>query len=165
MTKRAEPPYIAVVGPSEAAEDICVTAEAVGTLLAEAGAVVVTGGLGGVMAAASRGAKSAGGSTLGLLPGRDRADANAWVDVVVPTGLGEGRNALVVRIADAVIAVGGSWGTLSETALAARTGTPVVTIRGWQVRDPTGAEPPRGPLEVRTAAEAVLAALAGARVP
>ena len=120
---------VAVVGPGESAtvEDEQ-AAEDVGRLLASRGVTVVTGGLGGVMAAASRGAASAGGLVVGILPGSDRADANRWVDVALPTGLGELRNGLVVRAADALIAVGGSLGTLSEVALALRTGKRVVGV-------------------------------------
>ena len=104
-----------------------------GRLLAEAGAVVVTGGLGGVMEAASKGARGAGGRTVGILPGLDRRAANAYVDVAVPTGMGEARNALVVRAADALIAIGGGWGTLSEIALASKVGKPVVGIGSWDL--------------------------------
>jgi uncharacterized protein (TIGR00725 family) len=103
-------------------------AEAVGRALASRGAVVVCGGLGGVMEAACRGAKDAGGTTLGILPGLDRREANEWVDVAVSTGLGEARNALVVRAADSLVAVGGGYGTLSEVALAIKTGKPVVGL-------------------------------------
>lgn len=111
-------------------------AEGVGRELARRGAVVVTGGLGGAMAAASRGAKAEGGTTLGILPGEDRDDANPWVDVAVATGLGEGRNVVLVRTVDAVVAVAGEFGTLSEIALALRTGTPVVGLGTWElVRD------------------------------
>lgn len=130
--------YVAVVGPGETAtDDDVAAAREVGRLLAEAGAVVLTGGLGGVMAAATAGAASAGGLTLALLPGTDRSVSSAAV--VIPTGLGEMRNALLVRAADAVIAVGGSWGTLSEVALAQRTGVPVVCLGGWQLSAATGA--------------------------
>jgi uncharacterized protein (TIGR00725 family) len=108
-------------------------AEDVGRLLAIHGASVVCGGLGGVMEAACRGAKSAGGTTIGILPGLDRGEANAWVDVAIPTGLGEARNALVVRAADVVIAIGGEFGTLSEIALALKTGKPVVGIDTWEL--------------------------------
>jgi len=108
-------------------------AEEVGRLLARAGAVVVSGGLGGVMEAASRGAKSAGGTTVGILPGCERSEANAWVDVAVPTGLGEARNALVVRAADVLIAIRGEYGTLSEIALALKTGKPVVGLETWEL--------------------------------
>lgn len=124
---------MAVVGPSDSTAGDDERAEAVGRLLGEAGAVVVCGGLGGVMAAACRGAAGAGGTTLGLLPGGDRADANPWVALAVPTGLGEARNALVVRAADAVVAVSGGYGTLSEVALALRLGRPVVGIDTWDV--------------------------------
>ena len=126
--------YVAVVGPSAPGDPVLLElAEETGRLLAERGHVVVTGGLGGVMAAAARGASSAAGTTLALLPGHDRADAAPGNTVVVPTGLGEMRNALVVRTADVVVAVGGSWGTLSEVALALRTGVPVLALRGWDL--------------------------------
>ena len=109
-------------------------AEEVGRLLAERGCVVVTGGLGEVMAAASRGAKSAGGTTVGILPGKDRSDANEWVDHAVVTGLGHMRNFSVAASSDAVIAVGGSWGTLSEIAFAKLLGRPVVILEpGWEL--------------------------------
>lgn len=129
---------IAVVGGSDASDQVIAVAEAVGAALASAGATVVCGGLGGAMAAACRGAKSAGGSTVGFLPGRDPSTANPWVDVVIPTGLGEARNALVVRSAGAVIAVGGGYGTLSEIALALRAGTPVIGIGTWSLNRPDG---------------------------
>ena len=128
-----EPSYIAVVGAGEADAGQRAAAEEVGRLLAEAGAVVVTGGLGGVMEAASKGAREAGGTTLGLLPGADRREGNRWLTVAVPTGMGEMRNALVVRAADGVIAVGGAWGTLSEIAFARKTGTPVVALQSWDL--------------------------------
>lgn len=124
---------IAVVGGSEPTDAELADAEVIGAELAAAGAVVVCGGLGGVMEAACRGAKSAGGTTVGILPGTDVAAANRWVDVAVPTGMGEGRNVLVVRSAAAVIAVGGGYGTLSEIALALRAGTPVVGLRTWSL--------------------------------
>lgn len=122
------PPRIAVVGPSAAGDDLLAAAEECGSLLARAGAVVITGGRGGVMAAASRGAARAGGLTIGLLPGHDAGEANDWVAVPVATGLGEARNALVVAAAQGVLAVGLSWGTLSEVSLAMATGKPVVAI-------------------------------------
>ncbi|MEA2398666.1 MAG: hypothetical protein QOK25_2222 [Thermoleophilaceae bacterium] len=108
-------------------------AERVGRGLAERGVVVVCGGRGGVMEAACRGAKAAGGTTLGILPGPDRAEANPFVDVAVATGLGEARNALVVRACDALIAVGGEWGTLSEIALARAAGKRVVGLGTWEL--------------------------------
>jgi uncharacterized protein (TIGR00725 family) len=129
----AQRPYVAVVGPGAASPDETEAAEAVGRCLAEAGATVVCGGLGGVMAAACRGAAARGGLTVGILPGADRAAANRWVAVALPTGLGELRNGLVVRAADAVIAIGGAYGTLSEVALALKTGVPVVGLGTWAI--------------------------------
>jgi uncharacterized protein (TIGR00725 family) len=130
---------IAVVGPGEnAPEGVCALAYEVGLLLARGGFVVVNGGLGGVMEAAARGASEGGGVVVGLLPGDYRADANPHLTVAIPTGLGQARNALVVAAADAVIAVGGSWGTLSEIALARRGPKPVVCLRGWRLTDDDG---------------------------
>jgi uncharacterized protein (TIGR00725 family) len=146
----SERPYVGVVGPGHASAEEAGTAEAVGRLLAERGAVVICGGLGGVMEAACRGAREAGGTTVGILPGTDRAAANAFVDVAVATGLGEARNALVVRASDALIAVGGAYGTLSEIALALKTGKRVVGIGSWEI---DGVEPASGP---RQAVEAAL---------
>src|SRR4051794_33679771 len=126
--------WIAIAGPGEAAPWEIEAAEEAGAAIAEAGAGLVCGGLGGVMEAACRGARSRGGLTVGLLPGLDRGDANGWVLVSLPTGLGEARNALVVRAADALVAIGGGWGTLSELALAMKTGRPVVGIATWEMR-------------------------------
>jgi len=125
--------YVAVVGPGEATADEVATAVAVGAGLARRGATVVTGGRGGVMAAACRGAVESGGTTVGILPGASREEANQWVTVAIPTGLGELRNGLVVRSADVVIAVGGAYGTLSEIALALKTGTPVIGVGSWEI--------------------------------
>jgi len=109
-------------------------AEEVGRLLAERGCTVVTGGLGEVMAAAARGAKKAGGTTIGILPGESRSDANEWIDHTVVTGIGHARNLAVVASGDVVVAVGGSWGTLAEIGFARRLGRPVVILEpGWQV--------------------------------
>lgn len=126
--------YVAVVGPGEATPAEEETAEAVGRLLAEHGAILVCGGLGGVMAAACRGALKAGGLTVGLLPGHDRTAGNEWLSVAIPTGLGELRNGLVVRAADALISVGGGYGTLSEVALALKAGKPVTGLGGWDIK-------------------------------
>jgi uncharacterized protein (TIGR00725 family) len=116
-------------------------AEEVGRLLGERGAVVVTGGLDEVMAAAARGAKSAGGTTIGILPGESRRDANRWIDHVVATGIGHARNLAVVASGDAVIAVGGSWGTLAEIGFARRLGRPVVVLEpGWEIEGVERAE-------------------------
>jgi uncharacterized protein (TIGR00725 family) len=118
-------------------------AEEVGRLLAEGGCVVVTGGLGEVMAAAHRGAKGAGGVTVAILPGERRDDANAWADHVVVTGVGHARNLAVAASGDAVIAVGGSWGTLAEIAFAMRLGRPVVVLDGPPVEGVPRAASPR----------------------
>jgi len=116
---------VAVIGSGREHE---ARAEEVGQLLAERGCIVVTGGGGEVMAAASRGAKAAGGTTIGILPGERRDEANEWVDHVVVTGIGHARNLAVVASGDAVIAVGGSWGTLAEIAFASRLGRKVVIL-------------------------------------
>jgi uncharacterized protein (TIGR00725 family) len=108
-------------------------AERVGAGLAAAGAIVITGGGSGVMEGASRGAAQAGGLVVGILPGGDRAGANPWVGVALPTGLGELRNGLIVRSADALVAVGGAYGTLSEIALALTAGVPVVGLDTWAI--------------------------------
>jgi uncharacterized protein (TIGR00725 family) len=120
----------------------------VGRLVAERGAVVVCGGLGGAMESACRGAKQAGGLTVGLLPGSDRSEANAFVDVALPTGLGEARNALVVGAADVVIAVGRGYGTLSEIALALKAGKPVVGLDTWNVEGVAPADGPEAAVSV-----------------
>jgi uncharacterized protein (TIGR00725 family) len=131
------PAYVAVVGPS-APDDPAVldAARTAGRLLAERGYVVVTGGLGGVMAAAAAGVSDAGGTAVALLPDESRESASPGHTVVIPTGMGEMRNALLVRIVDAVVAVGGGWGTLSEIALAARTGVPVLAVGSWDLPGP-----------------------------
>jgi uncharacterized protein (TIGR00725 family) len=144
-------PYIAVVGAGDATEQLEWAAEEVGAGLAEAGAVVVTGGLGGVMEAACRGAKSRRGPTLGILPGTDRGAANGWVDIAVPTGMGEMRNALIVRSADALVAIGGGPGTLSEIALALKGGKPVVGLASWDIEGMVAVE------DAATAVERVIA--------
>ena len=131
------PTYVAVVGPaSPERPDTTDAAHEAGRLLAERGFVVVTGGLGGVMAAAAAGAHEAGGTAVALLPGARREEASPGHTVVIPTGMGEMRNALVVRSADAVLAIGGAWGTLSEIALAARTGVPVFAVGSWDLPGP-----------------------------
>ena len=140
---------VSVIGSGREHES---AAEAVGRLLAERGCVVVTGGLDEVMAAAHRGAKAAGGTTIAILPGERRDDANPWADHVVVTGIGHARNLAVAASGDAVIAVGGSWGTLAEIAFAVRLGRPVVVLDGPSVE---------GVPRASTPTEAVEAALAG----
>ncbi|MFN2589966.1 MAG: TIGR00725 family protein [Actinomycetota bacterium] len=149
--------YVAVIGPDPAPPEAAAACEEIGRLLAEAGAVVVTGGLGGAMEAASRGAASAGGITVGLLPGTSRDAANPYLTVSVPTGMGEGRNVLNVRTADAVIAVAGEYGTLSEIAFALKTGVPVVGLRTWELSKEGRAV--EAFVRVETAADAVREAL------
>jgi uncharacterized protein (TIGR00725 family) len=125
-------PRVAVCGPGTASDDELQLALAVGRLLAERGCTLVCGGLGGTMAAACRGAKEAGGVTIGIIPGYDERAANPWVDYVICTGLGQARNVLVAATGQALIAVGGGWGTLSEIALGARLGRPVVLLGAWR---------------------------------
>jgi uncharacterized protein (TIGR00725 family) len=125
--------YIGVAGASRPAPRLLEQAEVLGRRLAEAGAVVVCGGGPGVMEAVCRGARSAGGTTVGLLPGVDRRDGNPYLSVAVPTGMGQGRNLLLVRSSDAMVAVGGGFGTLSEIALALRTGVPVIGLATWSL--------------------------------
>jgi uncharacterized protein (TIGR00725 family) len=128
-------------------------AEQVGRLLGERGATVVTGGLGEVMAAAARGAKGAGGTTVGILPGETRADANPWLDHVVVTGIGHGRNLAVVASGEAVIAVGGRYGTLAEIGFALTLGRPVVVLEpGWRVDGTQRAQTPAEAVELALAA-------------
>ena len=122
---------IAVIGNSSCSPEEAKLAESVGELLAQQGATVVCGGLGGVMEAVCRGAKSKGGLTIGILPGENSSMANLWVDIPVVTGLGEARNVAVVKSAQAVIAIGGSYGTLSEIAYALKSNIPVIGLNTW----------------------------------
>lgn len=126
--------YVGVAGASRPEPPLLDEAEVLGRRLGEAGAVVVCGGGPGVMEAVCRGAQSAGGTTIGLLPGLDRAEGNPYLTVSIPTGLGQGRNLLLIRSSDAVIAVGGGFGTLSEIAIALRTGTPVIGLATWSLQ-------------------------------
>jgi len=152
---------VAVIGSASCTPAEEKTAETVGRLLAEAGVTLVCGGRGGVMAAACRGAKSAGGLTVGILPGIDRNEANPWVDVPIVSGLGEARNALVVRSAGAVIAVGGGYGTLSEIGFALKWGIGVVGLGTWDLlRD---GQPDAAICHAQSAEEAVQKALQGGR--
>jgi uncharacterized protein (TIGR00725 family) len=126
--------HVAVVGGDAAADDdACAAAFEVGRQLARRGCVLVCGGLGGVMEAACRGAAGEGGLTVGLLPGSDRTEGNPHLSVAIATGMGEMRNALVVRAADVVIAIGGGHGTLSEIAFALKTGRAVIGLGTWDL--------------------------------
>jgi uncharacterized protein (TIGR00725 family) len=150
--------YVAVVGPADSARDSDLqAARELGGLLAGLGAVVLTGGHHGVMAAAAAGVREAGGTSIGLLPGLDRGAGSAEHTYLLPTGLGELRNGLLVRAADAVVAVGCSWGTLSEIALARRTGVPLVLVDPWDLPDDVGVVV----TSAREAAEAVATLLGG----
>ena len=124
---------ISVIGAGRPTDEIAGLAEQVGAELARRGVAIVCGGLGGVMEAACRGAKSEGGTTIGILPGSDPAEANAWVDIPICTGLGYARNVIVVKTGRAVIAVGGAYGTLSEIGHALGDGQKVVGLRTWDL--------------------------------
>ncbi|MCD6554715.1 MAG: TIGR00725 family protein [Anaerolineae bacterium] len=124
---------VAVVGASQCTPQEAEIAEAVGRELARRDAILICGGRGGVMEAACRGAKAGGGRTVGILPGTSRHQANPYVDIPIVTGLGEARNLIIVRSADAVIAVGGEYGTLSEIAFALKLGVPVVGLGTWEL--------------------------------
>ncbi|TMK79470.1 MAG: TIGR00725 family protein [Actinobacteria bacterium] len=151
-------PYIGVIGPDPCDEVVGERCERIGRLLAEAGAVLVCGGLGGSMERAARGAFEAGGFTLGILPGTTRAEGNPYLTLSVPTGMGEMRNALNVRASDAVIAVAGEYGTLSEIAFALKTGVPVVGLGTWVLSKEARAGPD-AIARVSTPEEAVASAL------
>jgi uncharacterized protein (TIGR00725 family) len=139
-------PIIAVIGGRRTEKALLKEAEEAGRLIARRGATLVCGGLGGVMEAASRGAKSEGGITVGILPQNDSDNANHYIDIPIATGLGIGRNVIIARTADALIAVGGAYGTLSEIAFALQMGKPVAGIKTWDIK---------GVISVENAAEAV----------
>jgi uncharacterized protein (TIGR00725 family) len=135
-------PYVAVIGASNATEWELGSAELLGRLLAEAGCILICGGLGGVMNAVARGCEAAGGTSIGILPGDARDVASRHLTVAIATGFGEARNAIVARSADAVIAVGGEFGTLSEIALALKMSTPVIGLGTWELgRDDLDRDP------------------------
>jgi uncharacterized protein (TIGR00725 family) len=157
--------YVAVVGPAEAGERERRVARRLGELLALRGAVLLCGGLGGVMGAASEGAGARGGITVGLLPGPDRRAGDPSLTVALATGLGELRNGLVVNAADAVVAVGGGWGTLSEVSLALRAGKPVVVVDGWSVQGPPAGDTFLRAASAEEALEALEAVAAGGETP
>ena len=126
--------YVAVCGASEATRTQLEAARKVGRLLAESGAIVINGGLGGVSGAASEGAASAGGTVVGILPDTDREGANPHLTISLPTGMGQARNVLIVTAAESVIAIGEGWGTLSEIAIARRLGGSVTALDSWSVK-------------------------------
>lgn len=149
---------VAVIGAGECPPKVARLAEEVGRRLAEKGAILICGGLGGVMEAACRGAKSAGGTTVGILPGENPGDANPYVDIPIATGMGQARNVIVVASAQAVIAVSGGYGTLSEIGHARKLGIPVVGIETWSLKK----EGYTGIVEAQSPAEAVEKAIAWA---
>ncbi len=156
------PIYIAVVGSGQCTDEVKAVAHEVGRLIAKAGAILVCGGLGGVMDGAAEGAKSAGGMTVGILPDHIRMGASRFLDVSIPSGMGEMRNALVVRAADALIAVHGEFGTLSEIALAMKTGKPVVGLNTWEFSKPdSGLEALIRAKTPKEAVDIVIAAVSG----
>ena len=129
---RQRQPIIGVIGGGRCSRDQQEKATAVGRYVAQNGGVIVCGGLGGTMEGAARGAAEAGGKVIGIIPSGDRGDANEFVDYVIPTGLGEARNLLVVRTADAIVAFPGEFGTLSEVAFALKIGKPVIAVGAWK---------------------------------
>ena len=136
-------PVIAVIGAGKCSKKLRDMAAEIGKYVAENGGVLLCGGLGGVMEGAARGAKEAGGTTIGIIPSENKADANEFIDLVIPTGFGQARNVLVVRAADAIVALPGKYGTLSEMAFALVSGKPIISVQAWklgeeiqQVEDP-----------------------------
>lgn len=150
--------FIGVIGDGTCPPEVAEMAESVGFELARKGCTLVCGGLGGVMEAACRGAKRFGGTTVGILPGDARKMSNAYVDIPVVTGLGEARNVIVVKSSQAVIAIGGRYGTLSEIAFALKLGIPVVGLDTWELRRGGDVDP--GIVQARSAQEAVELAVA-----
>lgn len=157
------PVYIAVVGGTRVNPEIALLAEEVGAEIARRGGVLICGGGEGVMQAASRGAREAGGVVLGILPGNERHEGNPYLSLAVASGLGDARNAIIARTVDAVIAVGGEYGTLSEIALALKMGKPVIGLKTWKVEAPV--QPDHGIIYCRTARAAVGAAWTAAAHP
>lgn len=128
-------PVIAVVGAGKCSKKLRDMAAVIGRYVAEKGGVIVCGGMGGVMEGVARGAKEGGGTTIGILPTQDKADANEYIDYVIPTGFGEARNIIVIRSADGVVALPGKYGTLSEMAFALQAQKPLVSVSAWKLGD------------------------------
>ena len=133
MAQQTEIVYIGVIGAGKCSKKLKDQAYAVGLAIGEAGAVLVCGGLKGVMEAAAQGAFDGGGTTIGIIPGTDRREANPFCDFVIPTGIGEARNVIVVQTADAVIALHGMYGTITEIAIALKMVKPVISTEKWDV--------------------------------
>jgi uncharacterized protein (TIGR00725 family) len=141
MTRAA---VLSVIGAGDAPEDVCTMAREVGREIAARGAVLINGGLGGVMSAAAEGARAAGGHTIGIIPTYDRASANEFVEFVVATGMGEARNAIIIASSDAVIAMAGEGGTLAEIGFAKKFRRPIVALNSWpEIEDLHRASTPR----------------------
>lgn len=138
---------VGVIGASKCSRSIAAIAEHVGKGIAERGDILICGGLGGVMEAACKGAKARGGLTVGILPGNDKTSANPWVDIPIATGFGYARNLVIVQSSDGIIAISGSYGTLSELAFASKLGVPLVGISTWEIEAPI--------IKVETAEEAL----------
>jgi len=128
-------PFIGVVGAGNCSKKMKATAEEIGRAIAEKGGVLVCGGLGGIMEGAAKGAKKADGITIGILPGNRRDEANKYIDYAIPTGIGEARNLVVIKTADAVVALPGKYGTLSEMAFCLKLGKPLVTMAAWNISE------------------------------
>ncbi len=153
----AKSKFVAVIGAGQPSQKEAKLAEEVGRELARKGAILVCGGLGGVMEAACKGASSEGGTTIGILPGDDRQAANPYVQIPIVTGLGYARNVVVVKSAQAVIAVGGSYGTLSEISHALQSNIPVIGLNTWSLS--RNDEQDRSIIPAQSPAEAVDKAL------
>ena len=151
---------IGVIGGSDVTDDIAADAEKIGAAIARAGAIVVTGGAGGVMEAACKGAKSEGGTTIGILPGTDAREANAYVDIPIVTGMNQARNVIIARTAHALIALDGSFGTLSEIAFGLHFDKPVIGLGTWKLSSASGRNHVKDPLlRAQSPADAVALAL------
>lgn len=155
FAEQGRPPLVAVCGASVSSPVTDALAERVGELVAARGGIVVCGGLGGVMAAAARGAARGGGLSVGLLPGHSAGDAAPDISLALPTGMGEMRNALIVRACAVMIAIGGAYGTLSEIALALRAGRTVIGVETWEIRAPGDDVPDPAIRRAASAEEAV----------
>ncbi len=155
---RNQPVFIAVIGGGDSSPSEDLLAEEIGRQLARNGVTLVCGGLGGVMAAACRGASEEGGTTVGILPGDNRRTANPYVQIPIVTGVGYARNIIVVKSSQAVIAVGGSYGTLSEISHALQNGIPVIGLNTWSLA--RNGQPDNSIIPAQDAADAVRKALA-----
>jgi hypothetical protein len=147
---------IGVIGAGTAGEDVLLMAEETGRLIAGHGCLLICGGMGGVMEASAKGAKAAGGTTIGILPQPDRNTANPYIDIPIATSFGEARNIIIVRTADLLIAVGGAYGTLSEIAFALKADKPVIGLHTWEIPGIIKAETPAEAMEIAMGILAVM---------